>query len=181
MDINHKRLILLVRFLDVALFLIIISGLYLISRIWPSINKFSGLADQLPQSQRFLEIRNFYNVIGYFAVIKVIVSRGFFGIVIYQIRKVVSSVLHTGAFNLTQAKMIRKLAMLFLIVAGALLFFNFIFLLAALNKNREFVMAAVNGFFSILENYVVGAVVAFVLAEIFNAGIRLKQENELSI
>ncbi len=106
----------------------------------------------------------------------------FFAIILFAIRKIVKSILSGGIFQEEHVKKIRKIALSFLYFAGILLFFNFIFMLAAFNKgNDKALSASILNLIGIFENYVLPAVIAFVIAEVFTAGMKLQQEQDLTI
>ncbi len=99
METDTKRLRLLMRFIDVALLLIVLSIIYTIVRSTPYIGKFSAFSDRLPQSDRFDGIRSFMSVIAYFAILKVVIMRIVFGIVLLTIRKIVKAMLMEKFFG----------------------------------------------------------------------------------
>lgn len=179
---NTNRLILLIRFIDAALLLIVATMIYNVVDTLPYFNRFSTLANRLPSSDKFTEIKNFFSVITFLTLIKLVVFRGLFGVVLLQIRAVIKSMLRDGVFSEMQAKKIRKIAFLYLIIASILLFLNFIFMLAAFNKGHErLFLGSIDQFFGILENYVISALIAFGIAEVFKSGMVLKEEKELTI
>lgn len=182
MEINNKRLSLLLKFIDIALVLIVLSVIFSLGYSAHYANKFAQLSDRLPSSNKFDGIRSSMSIISYLAMSKVIVYRVFLAIILFAIRKIVKSILLHGAFQQEHAEKIRKIAIYFMCFAGLLLFFNLILMLAAFNKGNNRVLAAsILSLISIFENYVLTSLIAFGIAEVFTAGMKLKQEQELTI
>lgn len=182
MEINNKRLSLLLKFIDIALVLILLSVIFSLGYAVYYADKFAQLSDRLPSSEKFDGIRNSMNIISYLAMSKVIVYRVFLSIVLFSIRKIVKSILLYGVFQEEHAERIRKIAIYFMCFAGVLLFFNLILILAAFNKgNTNILASSVLNLISIFENYVLTSLIAFGIAEVFIAGMKLKQEQDLTI
>ena len=182
MEINNKRLSLLLKFIDIALVLILLSVIFSLVYAVYYADKFAQLSDRLPSSEKFDGIRNSMNIISYLAMSKVIVYRVFLSIVLFSIRNIVKSILLYGVFQEEHAERIRKIAIYFMCFAGVLLFFNLILILAAFNKgNTNILASSVLNLISIFENYVLTSLIAFGIAEVFIAGMKLKQEQDLTI
>lgn len=182
METKTKRLTLLIRFIDVALMLIVASVIYTIIYVSPYAGKFADFANRLPEDENFNGIRSMFSAITYIAILKVVVMRGFFGIILWNIRKIVKSILNGELFQIEQINRIRKIAIYFLCFAGLLLFFNSIFMLAALNKgNVHGLRASITNLIGIFENYVLTALITFTIVEVFISGTKLKQEQDLTI
>ena len=182
MGINNKRLTLLLKFIDIALVLIVLSIIFSLAYSAHYASKFAQLSERLPSSEKFDGLRNSMSVISYITMSKVIVYRIFLAVILFTIRKIVKSILTYGVFQQENAEKIRKIAVYFLCFAGLLLFFNLIIMLAAFNKGNSRILAssALN-LISIFENYVLTSLIAFGIAEVFIAGMKLKQEQELTI
>lgn len=182
MEINNKRLSLLVKFIDLALVLIILSLIFSFAYSVHYANKFAQLSDRLPVNDKFDGIRNSMSTISYLTISKVIVYRIFLAFILFTIRKIVKSILNYGVFQEEHAEKIRKIAIYFMGFAGLLLFFNLIVMIAAFNKGNSSILAAsALNLISIFENYVLTSLIAFGIAEVFIAGMKLKQEQDLTI
>lgn len=179
---NIKRLFILLRFVDVSIVLIILSIIFTFFYSLPYANKFSKFADNLPQSDKFDNLRSVFGLITYLSILKTALIRGIFIIVLIMIRRVLKSMITNGLFGDGLQNKIRKIAMFFLYLACLLMFFNFFYLLAAIGKgNVNLIMSALLNFIGIFERYVITALIGFSLVEVFIAGMRLKKENDLSI
>src|SRR5688572_23384336 len=99
METNTKNFTLLLRFIEVALILIIISIIYTVVRSVPYADKFSDLSDRLPSSEKFDSIRSFLNAITYLVILKAVVMRGFFVVILLIIRNILKSIINGGAFQ----------------------------------------------------------------------------------
>ena len=182
MEINNKRLSFLLKFIDIALVLILLSVIFSLGYAVYYAVKFAQLSDRLPSSEKFDGIRNSMSIISYLTMSKVVVYRVFLSIVLFSIRKIVKSILIYGAFQEEHAERIRKIAIYIMCFAGVLLFFNLILILAAYNKgNTKILTSSMLSLISIFENYVLTSLIAFGIAEVFIAGMKLKQEQDLTI
>ena len=182
METNIKRLTLLLNIINVALALIFLSIILSFVYVMPYADKFSKLANNLPQSYKFDGIRIWMNLITYIAISKTVVFRLFFAFVLFTIRKMVQSILIGGVFQEEHSRKIRKIALYFLYFAGILLFFNFIFMLVAFNKgNTNALRTSILNLIVIFENYVLPSIIAFGIAEVLTAGMKLQQEQDLTI
>ena len=182
METTTKRLTLLLRFIDVALFLIAASILIPFIYANPWAEKFSGFADSLPQSKGFDSLRFFFGWITYISLIPILLSRVLFAFVLYQIRKIVKSILEGGVFRADQAARIRKIAYYFLGFACIILLFKLLFTLAALFKgNTKVFTTALISLISVFERYVLPGLIGLGLAEVFISGMRIKEDQDLTI
>ena len=182
MKTNAKRLSLVVKFLDVAIVLVAISLVYWIVYNLPYVGKFSEFRERLPASNKFDDVRQRISFIVYFLIFIITVVHAIIAVLLFAVRRFLKSLINNGIFRLTHANKIRKIAIFFLCLAGLALFFNFIYLLAAFNKgNMPAFNAGVLSLMKIFENYVVTALIAFSIAEIFIAGIKLQEENDLTV
>lgn len=182
METNTKRLTLLLRFIEVALLLIAASIIISFFYLSPYQQKFSLLADRLPNSQRFDSFRSLYKSITYLYVFAAIIPRILFAIVLFYVRKIVKSILDGGVFRADQASMIRKVAYYFLGFACLLLFFNIMVTIASLQKgNMRVFQASLQGLLSIFERYVLTGLIGLSIAEVFISGMKIKEEQDLTI
>jgi hypothetical protein len=182
MEAKNKNLTLILRFIEVALVLIFISIVYTFVKSVSYASKFSGLSDSLPSSEKFDTLRSFFNTITYLVILKAVLLRGFSIVILIIIRNILKSIIDGGAFQEKHENKIRKIATLFLWFAAVLLFFNFIFMLAAFNKGHmPLFWNSVTNFIGIFERYLLPALLAFGIAEVFIAGMKLKKENDLTI
>lgn len=182
METNTKRLTLLLRGIDIALFIIAASVIIPFIYATPWVNKFSDFADRLPDSRGFDSLKFSITWFAYFALIPILISRVVFGVVLYQIRKIVKSILVDGVFHENQANRIRKIAYYFLGFACLVLCFKFIFTLAALFKgNTKVFTTSLIGLVSTFERYVLPGLIGLGLAEVFISGMKIKQDQDLTI
>lgn len=78
--------------------------------------------------------------------------------------------------------MIRKIAYYFLIFACLLLSFNLILMIAAIVKgNMKFFTSSLLGFISIFEQYVLPGLIGLGIAEVFITGMKIKEDQDLTI
>jgi hypothetical protein len=111
-----------------------------------------------------------------------IIPRILFGIVLFYIRKIVKSILEGDVFRPDQAAMIRKIAYYFLGFACVLLFFNVMITIAALEKgNIKIFQRSLLGLVGIFERYVLTGLIGLGIAEVFISGMKIKEEQDLTI
>ncbi len=182
METNTKRLTLLLRFIEVALLLIAASIVISFFYLSPYQGKFSALADRLPSSPKFDSFRSLYKLTTYFYLFVAIVPRILFAIVLFYIRKIVKSILEGDVFRADQAKMIRKIAYYFLGFACLLLFFNVMVTIASLQKgNMKVFQASLLSLLGVFERYVLTGLIGLGIVEVFISGMKIKEEQDLTI
>ena len=184
METANKRLLLLLRFIDIALLLIVAS--IIIPFIYAYTNqytqKFSDFADRLPSSGKFDSLRLGFKSISYVMLIPIVIVRVLYGIVLYQIRKIVKSILSGGVFRADQASRIRKIAYYFLGFACILLFINIIITFSAYQKgNMKVFTSSLLGLVGVFERYVLTGLIGLGIAEVFISGMKIKEEQDLTI
>jgi hypothetical protein len=182
MKTNMSRLKLLVNFVNLAIVLVIISMAYFLAIGLPYVGKFSDMSARLPDTNQFDGIRRMMHFIVYIPLLIMLVVHACIGVFFLAVRRFLNSIISNGVFHVAHANTIRKVAIFFLCLAGVALFFNFIYMLAAFNKGNMVVFEkATLNFISIFENYALSALIAFCIAEVFIAGIKLKLENDLTV
>ena len=182
METTAKRLTLLLKFIDIALFVIAASIIVPFIYATPWVHKFSTFADRLPESGGFDSLKFSVKWIAYILLIPILVSRIIFGVILYQIRKIVKSILEDGVFHADQAARIRKIAYYFLGFASLILCFKLIYIFAALLKgNTKVLTTSLLGLISVFERYVLPALIGLGIAEVFISGMKIKEEQNLTI
>ncbi|RYG18462.1 MAG: DUF2975 domain-containing protein [Chitinophagaceae bacterium] len=182
METNTKRLTLLLRFIDVALFLIAASVVVPFIYATPWVQKFWDLSDRFPDSDKFDSIKMSIRWFAYLALIPILISRVIFGIVLYEIRKIVKSILVEGVFHANQAARIRKVAYYILGIACLILFFKLTYTGAALLKgNMKVFTTSLVGVVSVFERYVLPGLITLGIAEVFISGTKIKEDQDLTI
>ncbi|MES2653035.1 MAG: DUF2975 domain-containing protein [Bacteroidota bacterium] len=182
METTTKRLTLLLRFIDIALFIITASIIVPFIYATPWVHKFSTFAERLPESGGFDSIKFSLKWFAYLALIPILISRIIFGFVLYQIRKIIKSILVDGVFHANQAARIRKIAYYFLGFACLILCFKLMLTLAALLKgNTKVFTTSLIGLVSIFERYVLPGLIGLGIAEVFISGMKIKEEQDLTI
>ncbi|MEJ5995207.1 DUF2975 domain-containing protein [Pedobacter sp. Du54] len=182
METNTKRLTLLLRGIDIALFIIAASIIVPFIYATPWVNRFSDMADRFPDSGRFDSLKFSIAWFAYLALIPILISRVIFGIVLYQIRKIVKSILIDGVFHENQANRIRKIAYYFLGFACLMLCFKLIYTIAALLKgNMKVFTSSLIGLVSTFERYILPGLIGLGLAEVFMSGMKIKKDQDLTI
>ncbi|WP_182921132.1 DUF2975 domain-containing protein [Pedobacter planticolens] len=182
METNTKRLTLLLRGIDLTLLLIIASIIITFFYMNMYSRKFSDFANQLPGSDSFDNLKLNFKWITFKALLPKIVSRLLYGAVLFYLRKIVKSILNGGVFQSNQAIMIRKIAYYFLIFACLLLFFNLMLMTVAIVKgNMRYFTSSLLGFIGIFEQYVLPGLIGLGIAEVFISGMKIKEEQDLTI
>ncbi len=182
METNTKRLTLLLRFIDVALILIAASVVVPFIYATPWVLKFSGVAERFPDSGNFDSLRNVLRWSPYLLLIPILISRAIFGIILYQIRKIIKSILEDGVFHSNQAALIRKIAYYFLGFACVILCFRLMYTVAALLKgNMKVFGTSLIGLVSVFERFVLPGLIGLGIAEVFITGMKIKEDQDLTI
>lgn len=182
METSTKRLTLLLRLIDIALFLIAASIIVPCIYATPWVHKFSTVVDRLPESEGFDSLKFAVKWSAYLLLIPILISRVIFGIVLYQIRKIVKSILVDGVFHASQAARIRRIAYYFLGFACLILCFKLFYTSIALLKgNMKVFTSSLIGLVSIFERYVLPGLIGLGIAEVFISGMKIKEDQDLTI
>lgn len=179
---NTKRLKLVLNAIDIALVLIVVSTIGSVIYLFPYFEKFQTLSDNMPQSEKFNGIRQTMRWLPFYSIIPTIVVRLLYGFILWQMRKIVRSILNGDIFRPEQAIVIRKIAFWFLAIACVFLFFSGMFSLAAFAKGNMKVLAtSLMNLINVFERYVLPGLVGLALAEVFIYGMKIKEEQEFTV
>ncbi|MGF1926025.1 MAG: hypothetical protein ACQUHE_17755, partial [Bacteroidia bacterium] len=96
METNTKRLTMLLRFIDIALVVILISIIISFFYLNTYSDKFSGLSDRMPKSEKFDYLRLSFHWLTWVALLPKIFTSLLYGGVLFYLRKVVKSILTGG-------------------------------------------------------------------------------------
>jgi hypothetical protein len=180
MEINSRRLALLVRIINIALLLISVS---LIVSLWYALKGIENYA-KLPKHLAGTKDLNWLTLaFAYFNLFKTFAVRIGYGIVLIFLQNTIKTILKEEIFQAHQADQIRKFAKYLLYFAGILIFFNLIIVLAvvdhgALSKIKGLVAILKIAFF---ESYLFTSLIVLGVTDVFISGSRLKEENQLII
>ena len=182
MEINTKKLTILLRYIEVAIVLTGISLLFVVFYAIPHAEKFNDFSRRLPDYGEFYSLKQILKVVTYAMAFKVVAIRIFYLVILLNIRKILKSILNGYLFQEEQAKMIRGIAIYFLCFAGALFFLNLLLLFIALYSNNPTALtSAITNLVTVFENYALTGLIGYAIAEIFILGVRLKEEQDLTI
>lgn len=182
METNTKRLDLIIKFIDIALVIIVLSTLFSFYYAIEEAKRFIDVTKTFDDSERNHSTKVVMGAINYVNVVKVVVARVFYALLLIYIRKVVKSILRGELFKEELAHKIRKIGVFILYFGGLLMFFNLIYILAAYNKHNPWafkggIMMAI----AIFENYVLMGLIIFGMAEVFVSGRKIREEQDLTI
>jgi|GEM_PF-1659506 len=186
---NKKRLRLVLSAINIALVLIVVSiviiMLFVIYYGTPHIGKFRLFSESLPNSAGFGKIKFLAGLIPLLVIARlmpVVLVQVFYAFILWQMRKIVISMLVDDVFRWKQIILIRKIAYWFLGIACIFMLFALLFSLAALEKgNMKVFVASLTTMASIFQRYILSGLISLGLAEVFIYGMKIREEQDLTI
>lgn len=177
-----KKIKLLKVLVEISIIGIILFAIFFLVKLSPWVLKFNELSGNMPQRADFGKLRVLMMFLPILASLKVIIPLVFFTVVLIIIRKVLISILSESIFSLKQARLIKKVALIYLIFTALIFFFNLIVVISVVLKNRpELALKYVSSTLVNSIGYVITSLIAYIIAEVFLVGAKLKQEVELTI
>ncbi|MEE1944714.1 DUF2975 domain-containing protein [Pedobacter sp. KR3-3] len=175
METNPKVLRWLIKSIDVALILIVVS---VVATLFMTKN-----AVDLPYvSESSKKLLSQLRTMTFFSTFLMIASGIFYGIVLFQVRKIIQSILEDGVFQMNQVSMIKRISALYLILAGLALCFNLMLMVASMQNDNQFMLkASTMNLVSIFERFVLTGLIIMGVAQVFLTGAKIKEEQRLTI
>lgn len=182
MEINSSRLTLLIKMINIALVFIVVSLILSTFYALTGVENYAKLPSHLANS-KFRDAKWVTLTFAYFNIFKAFAVRIIYGAILLFLRNMVKAILKEEIFQAYQADQIKKMAKYLLYFAGILIFFNLIFVLAVVNNGTISTIKGVGAILKIafFESYLFTALIAFGVTEVFISGMKLKQEQELTI
>lgn len=173
METNSKVLYWLMKLIDVALVLIIVS---VGATVLMTKNAFD--LPNFPESTE--KILAWVRTMTLFSTFLVIASGIFYGTVLLQVRKILKSIMEDGLFQMKQVRIIKKASALYLVLAGLALCFNLILVVNSIQNDNPFMLKTSSlNLASIFERFVLAGLVIFGLAQVFLSRSKMKTEQYL--
>ncbi|WP_461790294.1 DUF2975 domain-containing protein [Pedobacter sp.] len=178
-----KKLKLLKSLLEISIVGLVVFTIYFVFKLNPWFVKFNDFSERLPQQENFNHLRTMMKILPVLASFKMIIPTVFFLVVLITMRKVLIAIIEDGIFSLKQAKLVKKIAGIYLVLTGILFSFNVLVGIPALILKADN-SAALKFLFTTLSSslsYLLTSLIAYVIAEIFFVGMKLREENEYTI
>jgi len=179
---NMKKIKFLKILVEISIIGLIVIGVFFIIKLSPWMLKFNEFSGNMPQRADFGKLRVLMMFLPILASLKVIIPLIFFTVILIVIRKVLISILSESIFSLKQVRLIKKVALIYLVFTGLIFFFNLIVVVSVALKNKpELALKYVSSTLGNSIGYVITSLIAYIIAEVFLVGTKLKQEAELTI
>lgn len=156
--------------------------LFLVIKLNPWMVKFNDFAGNLPQSGKFDNIKLVIRFLPVLASLKLFIPVFFFISILMHLRKILISFVRDGAFSIIQVALIKRIAVIYLIITTMFFSFNLsIAISAVINGENEVVMKLVASTLIGSLSYLITSLIAYVISEIFLIGFKLRQEADLTV
>lgn len=181
--INQMKKIRILKILvDVSILALVALSVFFVVRLSPWMTKFGGFSDNLPQQESFDKLRLTFKFLPILLSLRAVIPLIFFIVLLFFIRKVLVSILKESVFSLRQVKLIRTIATVYLVFSGVLFSFNLLTAISYISKNgSQAVFKAMISTLSSSVGYVITSLVVYIIAEIFLVGVKIREENDLTI
>jgi len=177
-----KKIKLLKVLVEISIIGLILFAVFFVVKLSPWMLKFNELSENMPQRADFAKLKVLMLFLPIIASLKIIVPIVFFLVVLIIIRKVLISILTESIFSLKQARLIKKVAVIYLIFTALIFLFNLMIVISvALKSKPELVLKYVSSTLGSSLGYVITSLIAYIIAEVFLVGAKLKQDAELTI
>lgn len=178
-----KKLKVLKLLIDISIIGLVIFTVFFVFKLNPWFAKYNNLSERMPQREDFNQLRMIMKIFPILASFKFIIPTAFFLAVLVIMRKVLTAIIKDGFFSLKQVKLVKRIAVIYLILTAILFSFNLLIGIPALLFRGDNA-SALKFLFTTLSSslsYLITSLIAYVIAELFLVGMKLREENEFTV
>jgi hypothetical protein len=167
---------------EVSIVGLILFAVLIFFKAVPWMGKFNQMADRIPTTEQFNGIRRMMVILPILGGLTGIIPIIIYLPILWTLRKILISILTDSIFSWQQVALIKRLAVFYLIFTGMIFTFNLIRSISLMFKgtSEKAILALSAGLGSSL-SYLITSLIAYILAEIFIAGLKLKEDDELTV